>query len=340
MSTQKPLSSVTGITPKVTKEIGDILDLEKKYFNKFWALFTSDNFINDLKVIESEIQNNYEFLHNTWDLKNKLKIPAERIARQYVYSNLSDIITSIYPSPVSSDIAFITNDAVINIDVKTMDKIGNIGDIKNLQFENNQSSFKNKNLDVDPRYPASGVKVECLLPPTYSYNGGGSIPVLTFFLTIIYEDVKGKSFNLCKDKDLQTIHLKCLPNGSTSILFDYDIVDNFKTYSYLNASHGFVPQFLAKTKSDAEKEVKQFANRNSNCVLIHGRTKTGVFYPSVTHPRYATCGLSWFPVERKNKGFYLEAVDKGNTNRVSNDKLIVRFDYKDELWYGVKKHTI
>ena len=101
----------------------------------------------------------------------------------------------IYPSAVSSDIAFITDDAVINLDIKTLDTVGNRGDIQNLQFENNQSSFVNNNLDVDLNYPNSGVKVECLLPKEYSYNNGPLLPMLTFFFTIIYSD-NGSSFKL------------------------------------------------------------------------------------------------------------------------------------------------
>lgn len=132
-------------------------------------------------------------MQNTWELKNKLKIPAERLVRQYVYKNLSDLVKHIYPSALSSACAFITNDAVINIDVKTLDTVGNRGDINNLQFENNQSSFENLNLDVDPSIPNSGVTVECLLPKEYSYNDEPALPMLSYFFTIVYCD-NGQSF--------------------------------------------------------------------------------------------------------------------------------------------------
>ena len=343
MSAQKKLSTVKLSTSDKAK-IGSVLDLEKKYFNILWKLFTSAPFTNDLKIIEGEIQKQYTFLQKTWGIKNKLKIPAERITRQYVYRNLSYLINHIYPSPISSDIAFITKDAVINIDIKTLDRVSNSGDISNLQFENNQSSFNNKNLDVDSRYPNSGVKVECLLPKEFVYGNEPAKPVLTFFFTIVYQD-DGFSFSLCRDTDLQTIHLKCLPNGFTSVLFDFDIVDNFKTYTYFEKKDGFVPVYLTDNANELDEKICEFINNNPNYVLIQGRTKLGAYCWQDIHPKYNIKGVSWFPVPRQDKvnkkiHYYLEAVCKGNTSRVKNDKLTIRYDSTDTEWIGLKKHKL
>lgn len=344
MTNQKKLSTISTLTQPAKNKIGEILDLEKKYFNIFWELFTSNEFTTDLSIIENEIKLQYEFLQNTWELKNKLKVPAERLVRQYVYKNLSHLVEHIYPSAVSSDVAFITKDAVINIDIKTLDKVGNKGDISNLQFENNQSSFRNVNLDISSKYPESGVRVECLLPLQYSYNSSVAKPMLTYFFTIVYQD-DNSSFSLCRDSNLETIHLKCLPNGFTSILFDYDIVNNFKTYTYLEKKHGFEPIYLTNNKNDVEKKIKEFVKQNPNYDLINGRTKLGVYSPSQIHPKYNTKGVSWFPVPRKKKTeketkYYLSAINKGNTSRLSNTTLITRYDSTDTLWYGLKKYTL
>lgn len=346
ISYQKKLSTLLNSSLDKDK-IGKVLDLEKKYFDILWNLFTSPDFINDLKVIEKEIQKQYHFLQNTWELKNKLKVPAERLVRQYIYRNLSSIVKHIYPSAVSSDIAFITDDAVINLDIKTLDKVGNKGDIYNLQFENNQSSFENSNLDVDPALPNSGVKVECLLPKEYSYDGSLPLPMLTYFFTIVYED-NTESFTLCRDSDLQTIHLKCLPNGFVSVLFNYDLINNFKTYTYLERKHGtqFTPVFLTDNPEEVPEKVREFVRTHSEFILINGRTKVGAFNPNQIHPKYGINGVSWFPVSRQDKinknihHFYLEAVYKGNTNRLSNEKLIIRYDSKDNCWYGLKKYKL
>jgi len=282
------------------KKIGKVLDLEKKYFNILWELFTSKEFIYDLEIIEKEIQKQYDFLQNTWELKNKLKIPAERLVRQYIYRNLSHLIEHIYPSPISSDCAFITSDAVVNIDIKTLDTVGNRGDISNLQFENNQSSFNNRNLDIDEKYENSGVKVECLLPSEYSYNDEPPKPVLTFFFTVVYSD-NGHSFKLCRDENLKSIYLKTLPNGIISPLFEYDIVDNFKTYTYLEAKHGFKPVYLTDDSNDINRKIIEFCKQNPRYCLINGRTKMGVYNPDQEHPKYNIKGVSWFPVSRQDK---------------------------------------
>ncbi|MEG0978259.1 MAG: hypothetical protein RSE56_03360 [Bacilli bacterium] len=343
MSHQKCLSSIS--CTKLEKEkIGSVLDLEKKYFDILRDLFTSELFVSDLKVIEKEIQKQYELLQRTWELKNKLKVPAERLVRQYIYKDLAHLVKHIYPSPISSDVAFITEDAVINLDIKTLDTIGNKGDVSNLQFENNQSSFENINLDIDSRYPNSGVKVECLLPKEYSYNDEKPLPMLTFFFIIIYCD-NSESFML-NDDSLQTIYLKCLPNGFTSILFDNDIISNFKTYTYLEKKHGFTPVYLTNNQSEVNDKVKQFVKENPQFTLIQGKTKLGAYNENQIHPKYEINGVSWFPVSRQDKSnkkmhtYYLEAVYKGNTNRMSNDILIKRFDSRDNQWIGLKKFLI
>lgn len=344
MASQIKLSEYGG-TKAEKQKIGQVLDLEKKYFNTLWELFTSDKFINDLRTIESEIQKQYDFLQNTWELKNKLKVPAERLVRQYVYKDLAHLVKHIYPSAVSSDCAFMTDDAVINIDIKTLDTVGNRGDIYNLQFENNQSSFENKNLDVDPNLPNSGVKVECLLPKEYGYDGENPLPMLSYFFTIVYSD-DGDSFKLNRDDNLQTIYLKCLPNGFISPLFDYDLVDNFKTYTYLSDKHGFTPIYLTDYWEEVPRRVKEFVENNPDYVLIDGRTRSGAFNPEQVHPKYKSAGVSWFPVPRRDKNdkmlnhYNLEAVNKGNTSRVNNAKLAARFDSDDNPWDGVKKLKI
>lgn len=344
MSKQKKLSDLPMPENEIVR-MGQVLDLEQKYFNILWSLFTSDNFVSDLQIIEREIQKNYNSLVKTWNLKNKLKIPAERLTRQYIYKELSHLVKCIYPSPISSDIAFITDDAIINIDVKTLDINGNSGDIPNLQFESNQSSFINHNLDQDNEIPNSGVKVECLLPTEYQINSDEPAKImLTYFLTFVYED-NSNSFNLSRNRDLATIQLKCLPNGIISSLFENDIVQNFKTYSYYKNSDGFNPIFLTNDPSELTTKINEFVRKNPNYVLINGRQKLGAYCPSRQHPHYKTNGVSFFPVRRKRKtdtttNYFLEAVKCGHTNRVSNKTISVRYDSHDKSWSGIKKFTI
>lgn len=322
----------------------NVLDLEKKYFDILWSIFSSDNFKNDLVEIENDIQKNYKNLKNVWNIKNKLKIPAERLGRHYVYTKLHKQIVRIYPSPVSSDIAFITEDAVVNIDIKTIDINGNKTDIDYLQFENNQSSFVNDNLDKITGINNSGVKVECFLPKEISNKHGMKLPLLTFFLTIIYNDDQ-KSFNICRDEKYGTIYLKNLPNGLISMLFNNDIVSNFKTYDYLSEKDGenFKPIFLTDDKNQIELKINEFVKQNKDYKKIKGRSRFGVFNENQIHPKSKEKGVSWFEVSRKEGNrwvFMLEAVDKGHTIRVRNDILTIRFDSNNKMWEGLKKITL
>ena len=271
MSTQKKIYQIDPKKHNVDK-MKKVLDLEKKYFDILYSLFTSASFIKDLKLIEKEIQKNYNFLTKVWDEKNKIKIPAERLTRFYIYRYLSDIILNVYPSPVSSDIAFITKDAVINIDVKTLDYKGNKGDINNLQFESNQSSFHNINLDTDPNIKNSGIKVETLLPEEFSFNNGQLLPVLTYFLVIVYKD-DSKKFQLYRGDSFNTIYLKCLPNGILSPLFDYDLISNFKTYSYFDIKQGFKPIYLTDDSGKVLDSIENYINKFPDFQLINGRSK-------------------------------------------------------------------
>lgn len=351
MSEQKKIDDRTlFLDNKALSKIKNVLDLEKKYFSILRDTFTSPSFIEDLENIEEEIISNYSYLKSVWQEKNKLKIPAERLARQYVYRELSSYVKHIYPSPVSSDIAFITNDAVINIDVKTLDVNGNKGDIQNLQFESNQSSFINKNIDADKEIEGSGVKPVCYLPTEYSFKNSNPLPVLTYFLTIVYRD-DTKSFSLYRPNkkasknNISSIYLKCLPNGILSVLFENDIISNFKTYNYFEAKNGLARFFLTDSKNNIMSALNDFIKHNSGFQLFESKTnkRTGLYNKEQIHPIFQSKGVTWFPVERKTKtkkAFYLEAVNRGHTIRVPNNIIKKRYDSKNIEWEGIKTFNI
>ena len=59
--------------------------------------------------------------------------------RFYFYKNLN--LVNIYPSPLSSDLAIELTDAVLCIDAKTIDMVGNPGDDRSI-FQKNQITFE------------------------------------------------------------------------------------------------------------------------------------------------------------------------------------------------------
>jgi hypothetical protein len=342
MSSQKKLSSLS-VDNSSKKQIGFILDLEKKYQSLLWKIFSAKDFLNDLLFIESEIIRNYNYLTLNYEIKNKLKIPAERLARYYIYnSNLNQglDIRNIFPSPISGDLAFITNDAVINIDIKTLDINGNKSDIGNLQFLPNQSSFEHNNVGVHPDYKNSGIKVGGILPKMYN-----EMPVLTYFLTIIYDDNPlENTFSISRNENYKTVHLINLPNGITSSLFDYELLNNFKTYNYFKSKNGFEPILLLKNSNLrlANEEVNRLFTDNQEYSIFNMGTKVACLDLNNYHPNYGT-HITWVPVSRKNGtqyDFYLEAIASGDTNRIDEQKLKARYDSSDSKWDGLNTLTI
>jgi len=185
----------------------------------------SDEFRSDLAEIEEFIQSNYDKLHFMWGIKNKLKIAAERLVRFHTWR--ANHFSKLYNTPLSSDVAYIINDSVINIDCKTVDFEGNKNDRKYIQFEPNQANFRNVPLKA------------CEIPnvPDVYFEGyefhpqlarmHGNKPVLSFFIFINYRD-DGNSFNI------EGTEICCLPHDEVvRQQFESNIIFGFKTYKYL-----------------------------------------------------------------------------------------------------------
>ena len=87
------------------------------------------------------------------------------------------------------------------------------------------------------------------IKPIYYYHDN-ELPVLSYIIKIIYFD-DNYTFGLNKDSDLPTIAVACIPNGKLSKLFNYDIIQNYKTYEYYSANDDvkYSPKFFKDTKS-------------------------------------------------------------------------------------------
>lgn len=304
-----------------------ILDLEKKYFAKIESIFCSEAFINDLLLIEKEIRENYPKFKDTWELKNKIKVPAERVIRHHVYMQLSNEICGIYPSPISSDFGVKMDDCVLCIDAKTLDTVGNAGDIKATAAEPNQVSFDNSRHKYIPT-----------LSNLESIDHYSRLPVLTFIVKIIYTD-NNYSFTLARGEH-PSIVLTCLPNGELSNLFDKDIIQNFKTYDYYSEkdSEEFTPHYVPSScSSKAEKDeytksycVEQRSFLPIEIELEHGTKQA--YFDSANR-------CLWWLTSLRNKAVVM-AVKNGSSMRFSNDILKQRFDSSNEPWDGYKEYQL
>ena len=69
-----------------------VLDLEEKYMYIIENIVTSKSFLEDLKKIESEVQEYYDFFVEVWGKKNKIKEASERLLRHHMYKDRKSVV--------------------------------------------------------------------------------------------------------------------------------------------------------------------------------------------------------------------------------------------------------
>jgi hypothetical protein len=132
----------------------------------------------------------------------------------------------LYNTPLSSDVAFIMNDCVLNIDCKTIDLSGNPNDRKYIQCEANQANFENINLQktniAGTNLTFEGYTFYPMLEKFHENK-----PVLSFFIFINYHD-DGTGF------EIKELEICCLPhNEIVSDEYNSKLISGYKTYKYL-----------------------------------------------------------------------------------------------------------
>lgn len=188
------------------KRLKHIELLKQKYLNKYFYF---------LKFAEDELLFGFRTKYNIkddwypkWNPKEEGKgisdfsTGAERI----VYSLLNGKgIGQPNSAPIGADLFFEVEDAFIHIDLKTV-QTRNIGDYTNDIFVgNNQNSYNGK-LDVNGN---EKIYDEACLPTYYSLPDKTKKICLTYFITILYEEI-----NL----DILSICILSMPNG---LLYPY-----------------------------------------------------------------------------------------------------------------------
>jgi hypothetical protein len=176
-------------------------ELEKRYLSKFYHF---------LKYAEDEMMYGFqtkEVIKDDWAGKyganiSNFAVGAERII--YALFNGKGV-GQPNSCPVGADMFFEVEDAYIHIDLKTV-QTRNIGDItKNVFVGRNQNSYKSeiKKSNGDSFDP---VRIyEPALPSFYNEGKVNEKICLSFFITIVYEDVNLNILN---------INLICMPNGN------------------------------------------------------------------------------------------------------------------------------
>lgn len=319
--------SIQDKTAKLTKEQKEILEIEKDYFKKLDEIICSDDFQTDLKNIEEEIQLNYSKLASTWNLKNKIKVAAERLIRHHVYKNLLSEIVGIYESPISSDLGIVFKDCILCIDSKTLDTKGNAQDIRYTSVEPNQTSFDNSNHP----YIKTVSNLETRARKT-------RLPILTYVIKIIYCDDNVR-FDISRTTNAgkkPSLILACIPNGELSSLFNKDLIQNFKTYKYHTESEGvyYTPIVVPKSEKNKENWV------DVKCKTL-GYTKYEIPQTRGTKKVYFDAAHNcYWTYTSENKKKTIRAISYGDSMRLNNDYLKNRFDSKGNDWVGYKEINI
>ena len=173
--------------------------LEEKYLKKFFYL---------MKYAEDEMMFGFqtkEKIKNDWSGKygaeiSNFAVGAERI----IYALINGKgVGQPNSSPVGADMFFEVEDAFIHIDLKTV-QTRNIGDItKSIFVGRNQNSYKGK-IIVSKKGGKIERSYEPALPTFYNKKKKNEKICLSYFITILYEDI---------DLNILNINIICMPNG-------------------------------------------------------------------------------------------------------------------------------
>lgn len=304
-----------------------IRDLEKYYMNEITKVCESNSFKNDLKTIEQYIINNYDSLRKFSAEENKIKVGIERLIRYYFYTRFTKETIGVYPSPLSSDMAIELNDVVLNIDAKTINMITNKGDDDYIHFQKNQITFNNKPFF---KQTVAGQKFGGAPFPSRMEAYYNKKPVLTFFITVNYEDKPPSK------KDYKLTHMSvCTVPHKEIVIEDYnnDILSNLKSWGYIGVAE-------AKDKLEPKYEPLPKSKFNTNWIPFNMKTKSGIpdawLDSKLDHP-YKDIGgkCVWKIMDKKYK-----IVSYGITTRIHKLKITDRIDSNGKLWKGNKKIEI
>ena len=301
------------ITPKNRTQI-EILDLEKEYFQKLEHIFKNSSFKKNMHDMSAWVNGNYAYLTRIYKKANKVDIATQRLINFEVMKNLKNIIR-VYASPISSDIAYETSDAIILIDSKTNSELGNKNDFFNdFHHGPNQTSFKHENFMKSSNFP--GIPVFCDLP---SIDPTTTKPILTFFLiTSYYDDPKKHVFYWSKQDP--NIRLICLPNGEISHCFKENIVRNAKDYLYVK--HQVNGRTVEKT---LDKNHQFPPNAVKISTGIAAKSNSGFYLPN-TKETWVFINSAKSPVYKMPKTLH--------ERRVLIDTIEDRYDSNKILWKG------
>ncbi len=230
------------------KQLTAIEELEKQYFQALKSAIE-----NNTEIIEERLDFLNKYKHHwkgKFKLDNEIQIGIQETVRCIIIRAFTD--WKPFTIPICSDTAFETEDAIINLDIKTVKSIDNDAKQGYLQIRRNQVSYPNKEVKGIPWNPHQPVKI--------TMDDGKELYTFSYFVKFIWEregeEIKIKEVVICS-----------VPNGTLSEIYGKDFIVNYKTYEKEMGAE--------KNKIDEKEMAKKWESMGWNFVILK---ETGQIY--------------------------------------------------------------
>lgn len=308
-----------------------VKDLEEKYMKLICNIISSKDIFNQLSELENEIIQNKTKWEETYTKKNVIDISIERLLRFNFYKKLNSKIRKIYSSPISSDLAFVMKDCILNIDSKTVNVHSNSTDVSPAVIEKNQASFINKEILKNNDF--SGYDFYGNLNSFVKIKNK-NLPVLSYIIKVVYHD-KGKKpcTNKCIKEDYyieKKIRIYCIPNKSVvDDEFTENLIYGIKTYEYVNKteSNKFSHVDISPRDKIESHWIELNLDTGTNTKIRHKDNK-------IVNPFNKDIHSLWGYIANK-----YQFIKGGKTFRIKKNSLKKRLNSKEKYWSGYKEIT-
>lgn len=199
----------------------EIEELEKSYFNKI-----KDILIKNIGELEDGFNSKEKIKRDYSNLgykENDVEKGAERVLQSIISKNTNWGVNS---APISSDLLFETEDAIVNIDAKTYKEKHQ--EKNKINVGANQISY-GQHLPMISKRTNTKYTWKAALRTIYHHQVYGEIPCLTFFVKFIYDDStkllkKAELINV-PNGELQNIYGNIFSRGKSKIVMGKPVRD-------------------------------------------------------------------------------------------------------------------
>ena len=349
-----------------------LLDAEKKYMEEIFKVLDSPQFKSKLSSMFIELDRHKAKIISDYNGISIINTPAERLVTHCIYEEFFKQKTlgksiyrtlDFYPMPECGDLGIVLDEVVLSIEVKTICITSNSSDLGYLPFRRNQTSFENI-CDYSNCDPTTGYR------PQFRIKGNieqfvGTKPVLTYVIELVYEFDKNnpltsscRLFRGPRRDGISTINLFCIPNGYLGRLFDGNIFQNVKAYTYY-PDEGYSEIIKLDTATYPNKS-SCLANLMSTYAFIranYGKVNASwveanvsdyVVFLDTANPGaefHESSGKLWILAEKKDSAGIMRPiignVKAPNGCRIDwKNNLKERYDSSNVRWDGVKHITV